>query len=64
MAWDAADLLNKPTASTESIDEPADGCGESLRLEIFRRLQQIDSGAVELIPWEDAERRLWSKLRS
>lgn len=32
--------------------------------EIARRLQQIDSGEVELIPWEEAERRLWSKVRS
>jgi putative addiction module component (TIGR02574 family) len=38
-------------------DEDAE---EAWRQEIFRRLQQIDSGAVQLIPWEDAERRLWA----
>jgi Putative addiction module component len=31
--------------------------------EIARRLQQIDSREVELLPWEEAERRLWSKVR-
>jgi putative addiction module component (TIGR02574 family) len=49
----------------ESLDSDVDpGAEEAWRQEIYRRLQQIDSGAVQLIPWEDAERRLWPKFRS
>jgi putative addiction module component (TIGR02574 family) len=38
------------------------GAEEAWREEIFRRLQQIDSGAVHLNPWEEARRRLRSRL--
>jgi putative addiction module component (TIGR02574 family) len=57
-----AALIDSLLESLDSeIDEDAE---EAWRQEIYRRLQQIDSGAVELIPWEDAERPLWAKLRS
>lgn len=57
-----AALIDSLLESLDSeIDEDAE---EAWRREIYRRLQQIDSGAVQLIPWEDAERRLWAKLRS
>ena len=47
-----------------SLDQAIDdGAEEAWRDEIFRRLQQIDSGAVELIPWEDVRRRLRSQLK-
>jgi putative addiction module component (TIGR02574 family) len=42
-----------------AVDEAAE---EAWREEIYRRLQQIDSGAVELIPWEEARRRLRLRL--
>ena len=43
----------------ESLDQIVDeGVEEAWREEIYRRLQQIDSGAVQLISWEDARRRL------
>jgi putative addiction module component (TIGR02574 family) len=43
----------------ESLDLVVDeGAEEAWREEIYRRLQQIDNGAVQLIPWEDARRRL------
>ena len=46
-----------------SLDQAVDAAAESAwRDEIYRRLQQIDSGAVHLIPWEDARRRLRSRL--
>jgi hypothetical protein len=32
---------------------------EALRAEVRRRLQQIDSGAVRSIPWDEAHRRLY-----
>jgi putative addiction module component (TIGR02574 family) len=47
----------------ESLDQTVDeGAEEAWREEIYRRLQQIDSGAVQLIPWEDARRRLRTRL--
>ena len=49
----------------ESLDSDVDpDAEEAWRQEIYHRLQQIDSGAVQLIPWEDAERRLQTKFRS
>jgi len=48
-----------------SLDQQVDaGVEETWREEIFQRLEQIDSGAVQLIPWEDARRRLRSRLQS
>ncbi len=47
----------------DSLEETVDeGAEEAWREEIYRRLQQIDSGAVRLIPWDDARRRLWARL--
>ncbi len=51
-----------PEEDGSSIRE--DNLCEAWLQEISRRLQEIDSGAVELIPWEEAEARLWSKVRS
>jgi putative addiction module component (TIGR02574 family) len=46
-----------------SLDQAVDAAAEEAwREEIHRRLQQIDSGAVSLIPWEEARRRLRSRL--
>ena len=46
-----------------SLDQTVDAAAEEAwREEICRRLQQIDSGAVHLIPWEDARRGLRSRL--
>jgi putative addiction module component (TIGR02574 family) len=49
----------------ESLDYAAvdNDAEEAWREEIHRRLQEIDCGAVKLIPWEDAERRLSAQLR-
>lgn len=48
----------------ESLDTQVDEEAEaSWRQEIYRRLQEIDSGAVKLIPWSDAQRRLWARLQ-
>ena len=48
----------------ESLDaEVDDNAEEAWREEIYRRLQQIDSGAAQLIPWDDAQRRLWARLQ-
>ncbi|MBZ5621323.1 MAG: addiction module protein [Acidobacteriia bacterium] len=46
-----------------SLDQVVDATAEEAwREEIYRRLQQIDNGAVQLIPWEEARRRLRSRL--
>jgi putative addiction module component (TIGR02574 family) len=48
----------------ESLDTEVDPDAEGAwKLEIQRRLQEIDSGAVALIPWEEAERRLRAKMQ-
>ena len=47
----------------ESLDsEIDDGAEEAWREEIYRRLQEIDNEAVKLIPWQDARKRLSSRL--
>lgn len=76
MAKDPADLLKDALSLPaearaaladsllESLDSPIDDDAEAAwQDEIHTRLQQIDSGAVQLLPWDDAERRLWSRLR-
>jgi putative addiction module component (TIGR02574 family) len=46
-----------------SLDQAVDAAAEEAwREEIHRRLQEIDSGALPLIPWEEARRRLRSRL--
>jgi putative addiction module component (TIGR02574 family) len=48
----------------ESLDaEIDDHAHEAWREEIHRRLRQIDSGAVIMIPWDDARRTLRGRLR-
>ena len=75
MGRDAAELLRDALALPAearaalidsligSLDhEIDDGAEDAWREEIHRRLQQIDSGAVQLIAWEDARRRLRARL--
>jgi putative addiction module component (TIGR02574 family) len=48
----------------ESMDVEVDyNAQEAWREEIYRRLQQIDSGAVKMIPWADARRDLRIRLK-
>jgi putative addiction module component (TIGR02574 family) len=47
----------------ESLDvEVGDKAEQSWRKEIHRRLQQIDNGAVRLIPWDETRRKLRDSL--
>ena len=47
----------------ESLDNAIDdGVEEAWREEIYRRLQQIDRGATQLLPWEHV-RRLRARLK-
>ena len=49
----------------ESLDQEIDADAEQAWFdEIQKRLREIDTGAVEMLPWEEAERRLLAKLPS
>jgi putative addiction module component (TIGR02574 family) len=75
MGHDPADLLRRALQLPEearaaladslwaSLDHEVDeDAEEAWRQEIRRRLQEIDSGAVKLIPWEDVRRELLDRL--
>jgi putative addiction module component (TIGR02574 family) len=48
----------------DSLDAEVDAdAEEAWREEIYRRLQEIDRGAVQLVPWHDAQRRLRARLQ-
>ena len=58
---DRAALANSLLNSLDTeVDE---GAEEAWRAEIHRRLTEIDTGAVTLVPSEDAQRRLWSRFK-
>lgn len=76
MATDAVELLKDAlslpaearSALVESLLESLDAeidenAHEAWQKEIQLRLGQIDSGAVEMIPWDDARRKLRDRLR-
>ena len=43
----------------DSLDEVIDpDAGDAWAVEISKRLQEIDSGAVNAIPWSEARRRI------
>jgi len=49
----------------QSLDQEIDESAEQAWLdEIQKRLCGIDSGAVAMLSWEEAERRLWAKVPS
>ena len=75
MGRDAAELLRDALALPAearaalidsligSLDDAIDdGAEDAWREEIHHRLHQIDSGAVQLIAWDDARRRLRARL--
>lgn len=48
----------------DSLDAEVDAnAEEAWRDEIYRRLQEIDRGAAQLIPWRDVQRRLRARLQ-
>ena len=77
MARDAAELLKEALALPvearaalagsllQSLDTEADeNAEEAWQEEILKRLGEIDSGAVRLIPWDEARRRLKARIRA
>ena len=52
------------TTLLHSLDQREDaGVDEAWVAEIERRLREVESGAVRLIPWEKARRSLWAGLK-
>lgn len=52
-------------ALLESLDAPAEeGVEEAWADEIKRRIEEVESGAVKTIPWEEARHRLRQTLES
>lgn len=48
----------------ESLDSDVDeGAEQAWREEIQRRLVEVDTGAVQLIPWNEARKRLEARLK-
>ncbi len=46
----------------ESVDaESEDGVEDAWRVEIERRMAQLDSGTVQTIPWEELRARLYRR---
>lgn len=75
MGTDAAELLARaltlPEAARaaladsliESLDGPVDEDAEQAwKHEVARRLQDIDSGAVKTVAWDDVRRQLRSRI--
>jgi putative addiction module component (TIGR02574 family) len=63
--FDEAMRLNPQERATllrlliDALDvETDDGVEEAWRVEIERRVAELDSGSVELIPWEEVRARL------
>jgi len=53
------------TSLLDSLETETDADAEERwREEIVRRLHEIDSGAVDLVPWDEVRRRLWSRTRA
>ena len=47
----------------DSLDEQEDeGVEQAWAREIERRIQEVESGAVKMIPWSEARRRLRARL--
>jgi putative addiction module component (TIGR02574 family) len=77
MGTDAAELLARaltlPEAARaaladsliESLDGPVDEDAEQAwKREVARRLQELDSGTVETVAWDDVRRQLRTRLRA
>jgi putative addiction module component (TIGR02574 family) len=53
------------TSLLDSLETETDADAEERwREEIVRRLDEIDSGAAEMVPWDESRRRLWSHIRA
>ena len=59
----AADRADLAATLLDSLDGQEDeGVEEAWAREIERRIQEAESGAVKMIPWSEARRRLRARL--
>lgn len=58
--WDRATLAGLLIESLE--EEPDRDLEAAWQAEVQRRIEELDSGDVETIPWEDVKARLWQSL--
>jgi putative addiction module component (TIGR02574 family) len=60
LTLDEKDRASVAGALIESLHEPGDpGVDEAWDLEIRRRVEELESGAVQGIPWEEIRERLF-----
>ena len=48
----------------ESLDEADEGVTEAWNEEIARRIEELDTGKVKTIPWDEVRRKVTAKLRN
>ena len=56
-----ADIAGTLLRSLDEIEDP--GVEAAWRAEVARRLEEIDSGRVRLVPWDTVERAMRAKIR-
>ena len=60
LSLDEQDRASLAGALIESLESPAEpGAEEAWDLVIRRRLEELETGAVEAIPWSEVRRRLF-----
>jgi putative addiction module component (TIGR02574 family) len=65
MALAEAERAEIADALLESLEPSSDsGVDEAWREEVRRRLEQLDAGSVELIPWEEVREQLFARLNA
>ncbi|MGH8695173.1 MAG: addiction module protein [Burkholderiales bacterium] len=45
----------------EALDDTEEGVEDAWRVEIERRMAELDAGSVETIPWEEVRARLYRR---
>lgn len=62
MALDPEERAKLMRLLIETLDSAAEeGVEDAWRVEIERRMRELDSGAVETIPWEELRARLYQR---
>jgi len=62
MTLDAQERATLMRLLIESLDAESDeGVEDAWRVEVERRMAELDSGAVETVPWEELRARLYRR---
>jgi putative addiction module component (TIGR02574 family) len=65
MALAEAERAEIAGALLESLEPSSDtGVDKAWREEVRRRLEQLDAGSAELIPWEEVREQLFARLNA